>query len=203
MPEKINSRNWISFTRKMSEFSHSGKTHPPMEKKKSAQAARKAAVLVLLYPEEDKIMFPVICRPKYEGVHSGQISLPGGRCEPFDENPEETALRETEEELGIPRKEVAILCGLSEFYIPPSNYRVFPFIAKIDKKIRWKPDQREVENILEINLDFILNKKNQNSEIYSYGKTQIRAPYFIFQDKKIWGATAFILTEMVALIDKL
>jgi len=100
---------------------------------------KKAGVLILLYPEESRICFPLMRRPEYGGVHSGQISLPGGKKEDNDRNLVETALRETEEELGISAIDVQVLGSLSELYIQPSNVDVLPVVGYVKKVPNFVP----------------------------------------------------------------
>src|SRR5215210_3422385 len=84
---------------------------------KVPEDARKGAVLVLFFEEENRIKFPLILRQEYKGVHSGQMALPGGKHEETDAVLEDTALRETEEEIGIFREEIEIIGRLTEVYI--------------------------------------------------------------------------------------
>ena len=87
-----------------------------------------ASTLVLLFPDKNNILhFVLIKRPQYNGVHSNQYALPGGKKE-GNENKKETALRETQEEIGIKRDKIQIIGKLSEIYVPPSNFLIFPFI---------------------------------------------------------------------------
>ena len=77
----------------------------------------------------DSLYIPFIQRPQYNGAHSGQISLPGGKSEPHDIDILTTALRETQEEIGIPSYEINVLGNLSPIYIPNSNFNVLPFVS--------------------------------------------------------------------------
>src|SRR5690606_19713899 len=82
---------------------------------------RKGAVLILLYPFENKAFFPLIKRPEYLGVHSGQIAFPGGKMEEEDEDEVETALREAWEEVGVLPQQVRLIGRMSDLFIPTSN----------------------------------------------------------------------------------
>jgi 8-oxo-dGTP pyrophosphatase MutT (NUDIX family) len=157
---------------------------------------RLSAVMLLLFTGQNNIpCLLLIERPVYEGVHSGQIALPGGKMDDSDESLAHTALREMREETGF-EGEVEILGKLSEVYIPPSNFLVTPFVALTPLRPIWKPDQREVASLIEaplalLNDDLLIGE----GEFITSGKYKVKAPYFIFQGHKIWGATAIILSE--------
>ncbi|MCB0433197.1 MAG: CoA pyrophosphatase, partial [Mangrovimonas sp.] len=100
-----------------------------MMKEKMAHA-KKAAVMVLFYPDSlQRTNVVLILRKTYKGVHSAQIGFPGGKVEKEDKSLLESAVRETEEEVGVKRHDIDVLKSLSNVYIPPSNYSVYPFIG--------------------------------------------------------------------------
>ncbi|MEQ9424693.1 MAG: CoA pyrophosphatase [Cyclobacteriaceae bacterium] len=166
--------------------------------------ARKGAVLILLYPDENRICFPLIQRPKYEGVHSGQIALPGGKFEPEDKNLVQTALRESWEEIGIERDHVSVIGGLSQLFIPVSDFVVHPVIGYVNEVPSLTPDQIEVEHIIEADLNGLLDPQNSSeTDIEINASLNIRAPYFRVNDKIVWGATAMMLAELVEVINEL
>ena len=112
-----------------------------------------ASTLVLLFPDKHNILhFVLIKRPQYSGVHSNQYALPGGKKE-GNENKKETALRETQEEIGIKKDEIQIIGKLSEIYVPPSNFLIFPFIGYCSSTPLFTADQNEVDEIIKIQLD--------------------------------------------------
>lgn len=158
---------------------------------------RKAAVMMLFYPKETETYIALILRPKYEGVHSGQIALPGGKVEPFDLNYTETALRETEEEIGIPRNDVDVLKALTKVYIPPSNFWVFPFIGVVEQRPNFILQKEEVADVIEVKLTDLLNDDNVTSQVLttSYAKN-IEVPSFTLNNYVVWGATAMMLSEL-------
>lgn len=156
-----------------------------------------SAVLILLYPHNDTFYFPLIQRPHYDGVHSRQIALPGGRLEKTDVDLAQTALRESQEEIGIMASEVTLLGSLSDIYIPPSNFLVKPFIGTIDYVPEFTPEPQEVDQIITMDLNQLAKKKITHKEIYIRNddhKTQVAC--FIQEDHVIWGATAMILNEL-------
>ena len=95
-----------------------------LEKQNYLLAARQSAVMVLLYPVDNQLRTAFIKRSEYDGIHSGQIAFPGGKKEKTDQNFEETALRETFEEVGIKSDEIELIGQLSDLFIPPSNFIV-------------------------------------------------------------------------------
>ena len=160
--------------------------------------AVKSSVLILLYPgqKSGSLLFALIQRPEYDGVHSGQISLPGGRFEEEDGDLTRTALRESNEEIGIQPEGVEIIGSLSELYIPPSNFMVYPFIGYTNVRPEFVPDKKEVENIIETDLADLLNDKNiKTKEIKIRNGIKITAPCYEIDGNIIWGATAMILSE--------
>lgn len=163
---------------------------------------RHGAVLLLFYPDEQgAINFPVILRPKYDGVHSGQISFPGGKVDPSDRDVIHTALREAWEEIKAPFEEINIVGQLSEVYVLDSDIQVVPVVGTLPYKPEFVPDAREVENILEIKLEQISNR-----QIIEQGKIPIRggyitAPFYNYNGLQIWGATAMMISEMIAIIE--
>ena len=158
----------------------------------------KSSVLILLYPsnQDNDIFLVLIQRPKYDGIHSGQISLPGGRSEPADANPEATAIRETHEEIGIDAEKIKIIGSLTELYIPPSNYLVLPFVGYTIEKPEFHNEPREVESIIELRIkDLMDDDRIVYKDIYVNQGLSIYGPCFETDDCTIWGATAMILNE--------
>lgn len=164
--------------------------------------AVKSSVLILLYPGRGKSepTFVVTLRPTYKGIHSGQISLPGGRFELKDENLVETALRETKEEIGMNPEEVTIIGQLTELFIPPSNYIVQPFVGYTLSCPVFHPQMAEVEKIIEIPVGHLLDEKNVVQKEISAGGFQFTAPAFDINGATIWGATAMILDEFKEIV---
>jgi 8-oxo-dGTP pyrophosphatase MutT (NUDIX family) len=162
-----------------------------------------SSILILLYPHQNKLKTIMIKRPIYDGVHSGQISFPGGKFEKQDLNLVDTALRESWEEIGIPKKSVNILGSITELYIPPSNFNVLPVIGYTNKRPEFKISKIEVDKILEINIEDFLNKKNiRQKEILSHNNIRLSVPCYFIQDEIIWGASAMILSEFIEILKK-
>lgn len=158
-------------------------------------APRPGSVLILLYPESNKIVFPLIKRPDYSGAHSGQISFPGGKAEP-GESYLETALRETQEEIGVNQHEVQVIGQLSNFFVIPSNFMVTPVIGVVQTAPSLVPDFHEVEKILHGTLEDVLPENAiKTKEILAAGRYQMMAPHFEIEGEVVWGATAMMLNE--------
>lgn len=156
---------------------------------------RPGSVLILLYEHEARVWFPLIKRAEYNGAHSGQISLPGGKAEE-GEDPVETALREAKEEIGIDPGRVVVIGRLSEFYVVPSNFLVTPVVAYYDGTPEFVPDPHEVVRILHGDVDEIMRDDAiRTREIVAAGRYRMNAPHFEVDNEVVWGATAMMLNE--------
>jgi len=165
--------------------------------------ARQSSVLILLYPEAGKTMTVVIRRPEYDGIHSGQISLPGGKHEDGDESLVYTALREAREEIGIDPARVQIIGRLTELYIPPSNFLVTPVVGYLTSGPVFTADPKEVARIIGIRLDDLLDPGNiRKKRIKIRAGITFKVPSFFIDGTIIWGATAMILNEFREIVLK-
>jgi 8-oxo-dGTP pyrophosphatase MutT (NUDIX family) len=162
---------------------------------------RDGAVLILLYPVEGELHLPLTRRTRSVESHKGHISLPGGARE-ADEELVDTALRESEEEIGVKLTEESILGKLSVIHVPVSRYRVTPFVAAIRARPEYRPHKKEVEEIIEIPLQFFLEEKNIYTEWQTHMNRRMLVPFYRFGRHKIWGATAMILSEFAELLSK-
>jgi len=163
--------------------------------------ARKGSVLILLYPVDDIIHTVLTLRTSYKGVHSGQISFPGGKKDEKDENLVHTALRETWEEIGVPDYDIEIIGGLTEIYIPASNFIVSPFVGLMNERPEFEPNPREVEKIIETDLFVLVDDTlRKQTQIKISESLTIDAPYFDIGGHIVWGATAMILSELSEII---
>ena len=173
----------------------------------SKTTPRIASTLLLLHEKDTEINFTLIKRPNYNGVHGGQISFPGGKLED-KETVKEAAIRETEEEVGVLKQDINILGELTQVYIPPSNFLISPFIGFLNEKPNYKPDNREVEKVIDVPISQLLDEslvKTKKIEMSKYGKNKlyIDAPYFELQQQVVWGATALILSEFKDILKKI
>jgi 8-oxo-dGTP pyrophosphatase MutT (NUDIX family) len=163
--------------------------------------ALESAVLILLYPFNNRLHTVVILRNEYNGAHSGQISLPGGKAEKSDIDFQHTALREAEEEIGIIPSEMEILGQLSRFYVRPSNFIIYPYIAYCPYRPDFHPDATEVQRIIEIDVfDEINPDRIVNKTITFKNGMQVNAPGFEISGEFMWGATAMIFSELIHIL---
>ncbi|MBP4138488.1 NUDIX hydrolase [Flavobacterium geliluteum] len=158
---------------------------------------RIAAVMMLLYPKNEKTHLVLIVRNAYNGVHSSQIAFPGGKYETFDANYEETALRETHEEVGVSPEKIEVIKHFTPMYIPPSNFLVYPFLGISKEELLFYPDIKEVADIIELPLEVFLNDEIiiDATLSTSYANNAL-VPAFNIQNHIVWGATAMMLSEL-------
>lgn len=161
--------------------------------------ARRGGVLMLLYPHDAQIYLPLILRPTYPGVHSGQIGLPGGGQEPVDRDLIDTALRETYEEVGVHKSQYTVLGQLTPLYVAASNYIVLPSVAWIDYRPEFHIDPYEVAELIEAPLRTLLDPATRRVEPWTLRGRAIEVPYFAVGEHFVWGATAMMLSELLAL----
>ena len=141
-------------------------------------------------------------RNQYDGPHSGQISLPGGKKDEEDKTLLQTALRETFEEIGIDASKSFITPPLTPLHIPVSGFVVHPFIAVLDYSPVFIPDKNEVEYLIEVPLHELNNPSALKMKSMLIKKTEVNVPYFDIQGEVIWGATAMILNELLSIINR-
>jgi 8-oxo-dGTP pyrophosphatase MutT (NUDIX family) len=166
---------------------------------------KKSAVLCLLFEEAGEWKFYLMLRNSYKGVHSAQVSFPGGKREETDKDYKETALREAQEELGINPNEVEILGELSTMYIPPSNFLVYPFVGVVRAKQNIAPDPIEVKEVIVANLKDILGLKAVSNSFVkvSGGAGRIKVNHYTVNNHIVWGATGMILAELAYILEDL
>lgn len=162
-----------------------------------------SSVLVLLYPINTSTHIVFIQRPNYDGVHGGQIALPGGKMEHTDLDLICTALRESSEEIGIIPSTIHLLGKLTDLYIPPSNYMVSPYVGYSYDQPVFHPDPKEVAGIIQIELDRFMEEKARTIQPFTI-KWGIRfnAPAYVIDNVVIWGATAMIISEFLEMFSK-
>ena len=184
----------------------------------SVQNMRQSAVLALLHGQVNRpTMIDSLClvftlRPNSLRHHAGQVSFPGGGAEPQDNSLALTALRETSEELGIPTDRIRILGRLTPLHIMPSLNSVYPFVGWLPRLPPIKPDPVEVSAVLDVSLGHLLDASNLGTHIWYRDGEALTAPSFRIATPEvetlhrweseihIWGATAMILSELLAII---
>ncbi len=161
------------------------------------------SVMILLYLDGGQLKFPLTKRPEYLGAHGGQVSLPGGKAEQ-NENEIETALRETEEEIGVDRNTVRVLGKLSNFFVIPSNFMVTPVVGFINERPTFKAQEAEVVRIIEGSVaDLIKPDAIRLKEIVAAKLYPMLAPHFEVEGEVVWGATAMMLNEFRVVVNSI
>lgn len=154
-----------------------------------------AAVLVPLVTRPDGLTALFTQRTEHLLHHAGQISFPGGHAEPGDGTPEETALRETEEEVGLARAHITTIGRLNQ-YVTRTGFSITPVVALVTPPFEVTPDADEVDEVFEVPLDFLLDPANHQRHHREF-KGQIREFYAMpYEDYYIWGATAGMLMNL-------
>ena len=170
----------------------------------SVKKTNKAGVMAVFYPKNSQTYFVLILRKTYKGVHSNQVGFPGGRVEKEDRDLAETALRETEEEVGIPQDKIEVIRELSKLYIPPSNFWVHPFVGILEETPNLIPQESEVEDILEVKLeDFLSEESFVTRNLSTSYMKNIDVPAFLLNDQVVWGATGMMLGELREMLQEI
>ncbi|MCB1167230.1 MAG: CoA pyrophosphatase [Leptospiraceae bacterium] len=189
--------DWIAYTLQLPLPGH--RAHEKMSRRSPdtmiiPPGAAEAAVLITMFPG-DAGLFPLIQRPHREGgAHAGQISLPGGKREPGEEL-STTALRETEEEIGLDSSRIQLLGALSPLYIPVSGFAVYPYVGWYEGPLDFRPDPAEVDEVLLYDLNRLRDPGYRTIFDFQYRGKDFQSPGFKLDDRIIWGATAMILME--------
>lgn len=159
---------------------------------------REAAVLALLFPLPDT-QPGVLLTVRHGGLkqHAGQVSFPGGRRE-ANESLWETAIREAEEEVRLPAEQVTRLGALTPLYVPPSGFCVYPFVGSIERLPPLRPDFNEVDTILQVPLATLRAPDTRVEEEWVLRGKTLSVPFFAVAGHKVWGATAMMLAELLA-----
>ena len=170
----------------------------------SAQGAAKAgrgsqptpaAVLIPMVAYEDELRVLLTKRTSHLHDHPGQISFPGGRTDPEDLSPEHTALREAEEEVGLPSHQVEVL-GCLPHYLTITGYQVTPVVALIEPGCQYQADEFEVAEIFEVPLSFLMNPHHHEHRMWQSPEGERRFYAMPYENKFIWGATAGMLRNL-------
>ena len=158
-------------------------------------ASTPAAVLIPLIAHADALSVLFTQRTAHLTNHSGQVSFPGGRAEPGDASAEFTALRETEEEIGLAMQRVEVLARLPD-YRTRTGFRVTPVIGLVAPPLELAPDPREVAEVFEVPLAFLMEERNRQRRTREFQGQQVGYYVFEYGGRVIWGATAGILVNL-------
>lgn len=168
--------------------------------------ARVACVLNLLHWNDGAWRTVLIQRTENpRDRHGGQVSFPGGRWEEGDGQLANVALREAEEEVGVPAQAVEILGQLTDLYIPVSNFLVHPFVGILHGAPEFWPQPGEVESVLTPTIAVFQSEANRKTTDLTLHQGVIlkSVPYFDVDGRIVWGATAMIMNEFLELMDKI
>lgn len=160
--------------------------------------ARLGAVLILLCPDGADLWLPLTVRSDRLPNHRGEVSLPGGATDEQDLDPAATALRECWEELGVEVGRVEVWGTLSPIYIQPSNFLITPVVGFCPALPEVRPNGDEVSAVLTVTLRQLLDPAGVVVEQWKLRGLDVQVPFFSIGGYKVWGATALILSEMVA-----
>ncbi len=163
--------------------------------RREADALTRAAVLVPIVAHAGGLSVLFTQRTTHLKAHSGQVSFPGGRAEPHDPTPEFTALRETEEEIGLSADAVEVLARLPE-YCTRTGYCVTPVVGLLTPPLALSPDPREVAEVFEVPLSFLLDARNHRRETRELQGRSVGFYSIPYAERYIWGATAGMLLTL-------
>lgn len=168
--------------------------NPELWRSSAPRPSRPAAVLVPVIARRDPTVL-LTMRTAELASHAGQVAFPGGKIDPGDESPLAAALRETEEETGLPRDRIEPL-GYLDLYLTFSGFRILPTVARVDPDFSLKINPREVTETFEVPLAFLMTPGNLRRETREWNGAR-RAYYAArFEDRLIWGITAGILRNL-------
>jgi 8-oxo-dGTP pyrophosphatase MutT (NUDIX family) len=158
-------------------------------------AWKTAAVLVPVVARTPEVTVLLTLRTSHLAAHSGQIAFPGGKIEEGDTTPVETALREAEEEVGIPRALVTPL-SLLDLHNTGTGFRIVPVLALVDPAVEPVPHPGEVAEIFEVPLSFLMEKENYKEQLRDWRGLNVRFYTMEYEQRYIWGATAAIIRNL-------
>ncbi len=168
-------------------------------KRQAAGKVTRAAVLIPLLLQPNGLSVLLTQRTTHLRDHGGQISFPGGRMDPEDAGPNETALRESEEEIGLERERVEIIGQLPE-YLTVSGYCVTPIIGLVKPQAEYVLDEFEVADIFEVPLSFLMDPANHQVRVWQSEQGSRRFYSMPYEGRFIWGATAGMLRNLYHLL---
>jgi 8-oxo-dGTP pyrophosphatase MutT (NUDIX family) len=165
-------------------------------------SVKQSSVLLLLFPEGDRLYICLMKRPSTMKDHPGQVSFPGGKIEKYDVSAEITALREAQEEVGIDPSSIEVLGKLSDLFVEVSKFSIQPFLAWSDQKPAFSVNSGEVEELILLPLDNYLNEDIISETELQTVTGMLSVKFYPYNGQIIWGATAMILTELIDILKK-
>ncbi|MGH1351322.1 MAG: CoA pyrophosphatase [Methyloligellaceae bacterium] len=160
-----------------------------------AEKIRPAAVLVPIVKYTDRLSLILTTRSAHLSSHAGQVAFPGGKVDEEDVTIIDTALRETEEEVGIHRKNIEIL-GYLDSYQTATGFRILPIVGIIEEGYSYNIDRNEVEDLFEVPLKFLMSPENHKKESLFWRNKDRHFYSMPYEDRNIWGATAGIIRNL-------
>lgn len=166
--------------------------------RKESDTAHPSSVLIPLFPDENNQLHVILTLRTDSIRHAGQISFPGGRRE-GSETAEETALRETEEEIGVIRRQVQIACSITPLYLHRTDNQITPFVGFLERKPELQPNPAEVKEAFAIPLQNLIISDNFREERWDLSHASFHVPHWTIHEVPLWGATAMMMSELLEL----
>ncbi|OZA15626.1 MAG: CoA pyrophosphatase [Polynucleobacter sp. 24-46-87] len=170
-----------------------------IRQRQAAGKVTRAAVLIPLLQKSEGLSVLLTQRTDHLHDHAGQISFPGGRMDPGDSSPNDTALRESEEEIGLDRRGVEIIGHLPQ-YLTVSGYSVTPVVGLVQPQAEYALDAFEVADIFEVPLHFLMDPANHQVRVWESDQGSRRFYSMPYENRFIWGATAGMLRNLYHLL---
>ncbi len=165
---------------------------------KESDTAHPSSVLIPLYPDKQNQLHVILTLRTDSIRHAGQISFPGGRRE-GSETPSETALRETEEEIGVFRHQVQIACSITPLYLHRTDNQITPYVGFLEQEPELKPNPAEVKEAFSIPVQNLANGENFKKEKWDLSHASFQVPFWTIHEVPLWGATAMMMSELIEL----
>ncbi len=160
---------------------------------------RQASVLIPMYVRDRQLFTLFTKRTDHVEHHKGQISFPGGAREDHDQNAWQTAVRETEEEIGVPAESVRLLGALPKL-VTVTDFEISPFVGAIPYPVEFRLAEGEVEKIIEIPVTFLLDPKVVEERPLRWKGKEVKTLVYHYHGHAIWGATAHILSDLLEVL---